>query len=193
MHTFVKTRPGPDMHMGALLREALEFQGISVRVDKPWRSVPSVYLVAEREGYTRVWIHAHSCNGAMHYDIPRAELMGVAAVITDEVSTRFVYNGFNDENARPVAQAQALAAAVARHFGMPVREVPDPFASNSGYTDCACRDCMDVTVSSDTSNAELCEACQEAGCERWRTTETSMSTWYGSSHDCQRDDAYGEA
>ncbi|MFF3363607.1 hypothetical protein [Streptomyces misionensis] len=126
--SLVKTRPGTDLHMGVLLRDALAFQGIGVRVDKPWRSLPSEFLVAEREGHTRVWIHAASWNGATHYDIPRAELMAVAAVITDEVSTRFVYDGFSDENARPVAQAEAMAAAVARHFGLPVREYPDPFA-----------------------------------------------------------------
>lgn len=129
--TLTKTRPGIELHMGALLRGALAFQGIGVRIDKPWRSIPSEYLVAEREGHTRVWIHAVSCNGPCHYDIPRAELMGVAAVITDDVSTRFVYDGFSDDSARPVAQAEAMAAAVARHFGMPVREIPDPFANDA--------------------------------------------------------------
>ncbi|MGW6602869.1 hypothetical protein [Streptomyces sp. NPDC055036] len=129
--TLNKTRAGNELHMGALLRSALAFQGISVRVDRPWRSLPSEYLVAEREGHTRVWIHAVSCNGTCHYDISRGELMGVAAVITDHVSTRFVYDGFSDESARPVAQAEAMAAAVARHFGMPVREVPDAFADTS--------------------------------------------------------------
>jgi hypothetical protein len=114
--------------MGALLREALTLQGVSVRVEKPWRSLGSEYLVAEREGHTRVWIHAASCSGETHYDIPRGEMLGVAAVITDDVSTRFVYNGFSDaESPRPVEQAHAMAAAVARHFSMPVREVPDPF------------------------------------------------------------------
>lgn len=130
-NTLNKTRPGIELHMGALLRDALAFQGISVRVDRPWPSLPSEYLVAEREGYTRVWIHAASCNGASHYDIPRAELIAVAAVITDDASTRFVYDGFSDENARPVAQAKAMAAAVARHFGMPVREASDPFGDDA--------------------------------------------------------------
>lgn len=125
--TLNKTRPGVELHMGVLLRDALAFQGIGVRVDKPWRSLPTEYLVAEREGHTRVWIHAVSCNGATDYDIPRAELMGVAAVITDAESTRFVYDGFSDESARPTAQAVAMAAAVARHFGLPVREYADPF------------------------------------------------------------------
>ncbi|MCX4554157.1 hypothetical protein [Streptomyces sp. NBC_01500] len=126
-HTLSKTRPGSELHMGALLREALAFQGISVRVYKPWRSIPSEYLVAEREGYTRVWIHATSCNGTSHYDISRAELMAVAAVITDDVSTRFVYDGFSDDAARPVSQAVAMSAAVARHFDMMVRKYSDPF------------------------------------------------------------------
>jgi len=117
--------------MGVLLRDALAFQGISVRVDKPWRSLPSEYLVAEREGYTPVWIHAASCNSTSHYDTPRADLMAVAAVITDDASTRFVYNGFSDEPARPIAQAEAMAAAVARHLDLPVREVPDPFTDQT--------------------------------------------------------------
>ncbi len=35
----------------------------------------------------------------------------------------------------------------------------------SGYTNCACRDCFDVTVSSDLAEPELCSLCDEAGCE----------------------------
>lgn len=35
----------------------------------------------------------------------------------------------------------------------------------SGYTHCACRDCFEVTVSSDTDEPELCSACEDAGCE----------------------------
>jgi len=33
----------------------------------------------------------------------------------------------------------------------------------SGYTDCPC--CGDVTVSSDVGKPELCELCEEAGCD----------------------------
>lgn len=55
---------------------------------------------------------------------------------------------------------------------------------SSGYTHCACRDCFDVTVSSNTSNPELCSLCEEAGC----TPPEGMS---GYSRECQRDDAYG--
>ncbi|MFF8367831.1 hypothetical protein ACF05W_03205 [Streptomyces lydicus] len=133
--SLMKTRPGIEMHMGALLREALAFQGIGVRVEKPGRSLPNEYLVAERGGFARVWVHAMSCNGDIHYDIPRSELMAVAAVVSDHVSTRFIYDGFSHENPRPAAQARAMATAVARHFGMPVREMPDPF------TECACSNC----------------------------------------------------
>jgi hypothetical protein len=50
--------------------------------------------------------------------------------------------------------------------------------SLSGYTDCACRDCFDITVSSDINRPELCELCEEAGCEEY-------------AGECQRDDAYG--
>lgn len=126
--TLNKTHPGEDFHVGALLRGALEFQGVRFYVDKPYTSVPWEYLVAEHEGHARVWIHALSCNGAIHYDIPRAEMWAVAAVVTDDLNTRFVYDGFSDKSARPVEQAAAMAAAVARHFGLPVREYADPFA-----------------------------------------------------------------
>lgn len=60
----------------------------------------------------------------------------------------------------------------------------------SGYTPCACRDCMDTTVSSDVTKPELCTECKGAGCEPWRTSDVPMSTWYGTTYECQRDDAY---
>lgn len=124
-HTLVKTAPADEMRMGALLLEALGRHGVTVRVDKPWRSIPSEYLVctSPQTSTARVWVHSASCNDGMtHYDIPRAELMAVAAVVTDEESTRFVYDGFSDDNARPVAQAVACAVAVASFLGLPVTE-----------------------------------------------------------------------
>lgn len=60
----------------------------------------------------------------------------------------------------------------------------------SGYTFCACRDCMDVTVSDDMAQPELCSECQDAGCEPWKTTGEPMSGWYGLAYECQREDAY---
>ncbi len=36
----------------------------------------------------------------------------------------------------------------------------------SGYTDCACRDCFEIAISSDVANPVMCQDCAEAGCER---------------------------
>lgn len=59
----------------------------------------------------------------------------------------------------------------------------------SGYTPCACRDCMDVTVSSDTSKPELCSECTEAGCV---VHEGPEPTVFHPGTECLRDDAYSE-
>ncbi|MGW0333534.1 hypothetical protein ACWD0J_16955 [Streptomyces sp. NPDC003011] len=121
MITFKKTRAGSELHMGALLRDALARQGVSVRVDRPWPSLPTEYLVAEAPDRPSVWITAHDCNGSTHYDTHRRALMGVTAVVTDEQNTRFVFCGLDaDTEARPAAQAEACAAAVAEFFGLPV-------------------------------------------------------------------------
>ena len=37
--------------------------------------------------------------------------------------------------------------------------------TKSGYTHCACRDCLEVVTSSDIANPEFCDQCVEAGCE----------------------------
>lgn len=60
--------------------------------------------------------------------------------------------------------------------------------TRSGYTPCACRDCMDVTVSADTSAPELCSACEDAGCEPY---PNRFEMRLGDPFECQRDDAYG--
>jgi hypothetical protein len=57
----------------------------------------------------------------------------------------------------------------------------------SGYTRCACRDCMDATVSSDTSKPELCDGCQEAGCIPFTERGDVPDSYF----ECCRDDAYG--
>jgi len=54
--------------------------------------------------------------------------------------------------------------------------------AQSGYTNCACRDCMNVTVSSDVADPELCSECEEAGC--------AVGQSESDAYDCQRDDAY---
>lgn len=62
-------------------------------------------------------------------------------------------------------------------------------APQSGYTPCACRDCMDTAVSSDTAQPELCAECTEAECEPLPMTPSPGML---SMFNCQRDDAYGE-
>lgn len=63
-----------------------------------------------------------------------------------------------------------------------------PVAPQSGYTPCACRDCMDITVSSDMTSPELCGECVKARCPALpeRVTYPESRYW-----NCQRDDAYG--
>jgi molybdenum cofactor biosynthesis enzyme MoaA len=59
----------------------------------------------------------------------------------------------------------------------------------SGYTPCACRDCMDVAITSDGKPA-LCLLCKDAGCE------ISYGEFMGASGahslECQRADAYDQ-
>ena len=55
-------------------------------------------------------------------------------------------------------------------------------APQSGYTPCACRDCMDTVVSSDWTTPELCSECADAGCEPGQSESDA--------YDCLRDDAY---
>lgn len=35
----------------------------------------------------------------------------------------------------------------------------------SGYTHCACRDCFEIAISDDENVPELCNECEEAGCD----------------------------
>lgn len=35
----------------------------------------------------------------------------------------------------------------------------------SGYTPCACRDCMELAISDDTAKPDMCHDCKLAGCE----------------------------
>lgn len=60
----------------------------------------------------------------------------------------------------------------------------------SGYTPCACRDCMDTTVSSDVTKPELCGDCIDADCLAYSEADEREGV-PSYSFDCQRDDAYG--
>lgn len=61
----------------------------------------------------------------------------------------------------------------------------------SGYTPCACRDCMDTTMPSDMTKPELCSECADAGCEPFRPGDSDYESPPGYMRGCQRDDAYG--
>lgn len=37
--------------------------------------------------------------------------------------------------------------------------------TKSGYTSCACRDCMEIAISNDTRRPDLCGECEDAGCD----------------------------
>ncbi|MET7487118.1 hypothetical protein [Streptomyces sp. NPDC005538] len=132
-YSLTKTADGSDLRMGVLLRDALAHQGVSFRVVKPYDRLPPEYLMAQAvtDG-PRVWIHAADCNGSLHYDIPRAQLMAVAAVVTDEGGTRFVFDGFSHDAARPVAQAEACARAVAVFLGLEPREPECTWCQDDG-------------------------------------------------------------
>jgi hypothetical protein len=69
-----------------------------------------------------------------------------------------------------------------------------PAMPQSGYTPCACRDCMDETVSSDTDKPELCELCAEAGCEAYPAALAAVDYVItpAACYECQRDDAYDQ-
>lgn len=58
----------------------------------------------------------------------------------------------------------------------------------SGYTPCACRDCMDDTMSSDMTKPELCSECSDAGCEpcMWIVLHPGDECSVGRLHECQR-------
>lgn len=79
------------------------------------------------------------------------------------------------------------AAETVHTFGRPVTRWGSA-EPRSGYTPCACRDCMDTTVSRNTNNPELCELCDDAGCVAWEQGSRAVLAW-----ECQREDAYSDA
>lgn len=38
-------------------------------------------------------------------------------------------------------------------------------SSESGYCECACRDCFEIAIRSECETDALCSECEEAGCE----------------------------
>lgn len=59
--------------------------------------------------------------------------------------------------------------------------------TQSGYTPCACRDCMDIAMGG------MCLLCEEAGCEPYAPDSADYNALPSHMRECQRDDAYGEA
>lgn len=67
------------------------------------------------------------------------------------------------------------------------KNTPKP---QSGYTPCACRDCMDTAVSSDIRSPELCSECADAGCVA--VAPYNERVQFCATYECQRDDAYDD-
>ncbi|MFE7116567.1 hypothetical protein ACFU99_14260 [Streptomyces sp. NPDC057654] len=130
--SLTKTRPAHDGRTGTMLRDALQALGIAHHVEQPWHRLPTEYLVCSVPGRAPVWIHcmadpsARTPEGrrfADHYDLPTTALSAVAAMVTDDESTRLVFDGFSDELMPTTSagiQVGQCAAAVAGHFGMTV-------------------------------------------------------------------------
>lgn len=57
----------------------------------------------------------------------------------------------------------------------------------SGYTSCACRDCMDIALGNEPV---LCWECEEAVCEIYRPNHQDYVALPGYMQECQREDAY---
>lgn len=68
----------------------------------------------------------------------------------------------------------------------------DKTLPQSGYTLCACRDCMDITVSSKwPAPLALCSECEGAGCLNY-STRANLDYEGGREFECQREDAYDQ-
>jgi len=61
--------------------------------------------------------------------------------------------------------------------------------AESGYTDCACRDCFDIAVSDDMDAPDLCGDCEDAGCDDTGESECSRDDAYGCDEEPAHDDA----
>ena len=53
----------------------------------------------------------------------------------------------------------------------------------SGYTECGCRDCMEIAISTG-DEPELCHECEEAGCEAGADSECCAPGAYGADEEC---------
>ncbi|MFI1203534.1 hypothetical protein ACH4VR_29580 [Streptomyces sp. NPDC020883] len=161
-HSLTKPRLAAEDYTGALLLQALAHEGVTVQIDQPWPSLPCEFIVCERKGHARVWVHCvNEGNTRMNYDIPCDELWSVMATVTDERNTRLVYCGLDQEGATPRAQAVACAEAVAVQLRL------RPFCTS-------CEDTGHVTIyHHSTGGVTGSRPCQWAPCVKRREEQAA--------------------
>lgn len=98
-------------------------------------------------------------------------------------------NTYTDQVCEPCGQGY-MRRPVLRATLAPIASPEPTPVPQSGYTPCACRDCMDITVSSNTAQPELCSECKDEGCEVFRLGDSDYESLPGHMRECQRDDAY---
>jgi len=89
-----------------------------------------------------------------------------------------------DEFSRRPCEACGTTLAGERHAFV-VLEEGEEAPAESGYTDCACRDCFDVAVSGDMASPNLCQDCAEAGCSGAGDAECSRADAYDVDSTCE--------
>lgn len=62
--------------------------------------------------------------------------------------------------------------------------------SQSGYTSCLCRDCMEIAVSNDIEAPEMCAECHKAGCEPDQECSVVRDSWQCFATNCERAGTY---
>ena len=144
-------RPAAEQYTGALIRAALDRNGIPHRVGAD--AVERGWLATTGHTGAAVYITAHHPKYRLSYDVPTDGLLGVYAVITEGSGTRPVYVP-DPEDPRPnaFAQAELCAQAVAVHLGL------IPF-------DGSCEDAGSVTLYDDSHHGRVgSQTCESAPC-----------------------------
>jgi hypothetical protein len=100
-------------------------------------------------------------------------------------------NTYTDLVCEPCGQGYLRRPALRATLAPMAQSEPAP-TPQSGYTPCACRDCMDIAVSSDWTKSELCLPCKGEGCEPFRPGDSDYESLPGHMRECQREDAYGD-
>lgn len=95
---------------------------------------------------------------------------------------------YSDHVCEPCGQGY-MRRPVLRATLTPMASLEPTPAPRSGYTACACRDCMDIANSGDTGKPELCGNCIDADCLAYNEADEREGV-PSYSYDCQRDDAY---